>query len=87
MAKKTEFEQKIADDIKNQQGRLMPVKASLIERLLVRKAPCTSLHPNAADEFTFDTVGPSYRIIGEYEEKFRTAIKRSERSPQVGGRD
>ncbi len=78
MAKKTEFEQKIADDIKNQQGRLMPVKASLIERLLVRKAPCTSLHPNAADEFTFDTVGPSYRIIGEYEEKFRTAIKRNQ---------
>ncbi len=77
MAKKTEFEQKIADDIKHQTGALIPVKASLLERLLVRKAPCDKLHPNAEDEFTFDTVGPSYKIIGEYEEKFRTAIRRN----------
>lgn len=77
MAKKTEFEQKIADDIKHQSGALIPVKASLLERLLVRKAPCDKLHPNAEDEFTFDTVGPSYKIIGEYEEKFRTAIRRN----------
>lgn len=77
MAKKTEFEQKIADDIKNQTGALIPVKASILERLLVRKAPCDKLHPNAEDEFTFDTVGPSYKIIGEYEEKFRTAIRRN----------
>lgn len=77
MAKRTEFEQKIADDIKHQSGALIPVKASLLERLLVRKAPCDKLHPNAEDEFTFDTVGPSYKIIGEYEEKFRTAIRRN----------
>ena len=78
MAKKTEFEQKIADDVRSQTGTMMPVKASPIERLLVRKALCTSLHPNAEDEFTFDTVGPSYRIIGEYEEKFRAAIRRNQ---------
>ena len=78
MAKKTEFEQKIAEDVKNQQGTMMPVKASFLERMFVRKAACVNIHPNAEDEFTFDSVGPSYRIIGEYEEKFRTAIRRNQ---------
>ncbi len=75
---KTEFELKIAEDLKNQKGKMMPVKAGILERLLVRKASCTSLHPNADDEFTFDTVGPSYKIIGEYEEKFRFAIRHNQ---------
>ena len=78
MAKKTEFEQKIAEDIRSQKGTMMPVKASLLERMLVRKAPCSILHPNADDEFTFDSVGPSYKIIGEYEEKFRFAIRHNQ---------
>jgi len=72
---KTEFEKKIAEDLNNQKGTMMPKHASLLERLLVRKTACSNLHPNADDEFTFDTVGPSYKIIGEYEEKFRRAIK------------
>lgn len=75
---KTEFELKIAEDLKNQKGKMMPVKAGILERLLVRKASCASLHPNADDEFTFDTVGPSYKIIGEYEEKFRFAIRHNQ---------
>ena len=68
---KTEFEKKIYDDVQKQKGTSFTVKASLLERLLVRKTACSNLHPNAEDEFTFETVGPSMRIIGEYEEKFR----------------
>ena len=75
---KTEFEKKIQDDLNSQKGVSIPVKAGILERLLVRKAKCTDLHANAEDEFTFESVGPSYRIIGEYEEKFRTAIKRNQ---------
>lgn len=75
---KTEFEKKIQDDLQQQKGRSFTVKASLLERLVVRKAACSNLHPNADDEFTFDSVGPSFRIIGEYEEKFRTALKRNQ---------
>ena len=68
---KTEFEKKIYDDVQKQKGTSFTVKASLLERLLVRKTACSNLHPNAEDEFTFENVGPSMRIIGEYEEKFR----------------
>ena len=68
---KTEFEKKIYDDVQKQKGTSFTVKASLLERLLVRKTACSNLHPNAEDEFTFESVGPSMRIIGEYEEKFR----------------
>ena len=32
-------------------------------------------HANPADEFSMDSVGPSYRIIGEYEKKFRDALR------------
>ena len=75
---KTEFEQKIFDDVQQQKGTSFTVKASLLERLLVKKTACTNLHPNADDEFTFETVGPSMRIIGEYEQKFRNAIKHNQ---------
>ena len=75
---KTEFEQKIQEDVRKQKGTMMPVKAGLLERLLVRKAACTNLHPNAEDEFTFDSVGPSFKIIGEYEQKFRYAINHNQ---------
>ena len=75
---KTEFEKQIYEDLQKQKGMSFTVKASLLERLLVRKADCRDLHPNAEDEFTFENVGPSMRIISEYEEKFRTAIKRNQ---------
>ena len=75
---KTEFEKKIYDDVQKQKGTSFTVKASLLERLLVRKAACTNLHPNADDEFTFESVGPSMRIIGEYEEKFRYNLRHNQ---------
>lgn len=71
----SKFDEFIADEISKQKGVYIPVHANLIERLLVRKARCTSLHPNAEDEFSMPSVGPSYRIIGEYEKKFREALQ------------
>ena len=75
---KTEFDEFVAKDVNAQKGVSIPVHAGALERLFVRKVACSNLHPNAEDEFTFDSVGPSYRIIGEYEEKFRTAIRRNQ---------
>ena len=46
----------------------------MLERLLVRKTACSNLHPNAEDEFSMDSVGPSYRIVSEYEAKFRESM-------------
>ena len=75
---KTEFEQKIYDDVKNQKGTSFTIHASLLERLLVKKTSVTNLHPNADDEFTFEDIGPSFKIIGEYEEKFRYALRHNQ---------
>ena len=72
---KTEFDEFVAKDVNAQKGVSIPVRAGTLERLFVRKVACSNLHPNAEDEFTYDTVGPSYKIIGEYEKKFRHAIQ------------
>ena len=64
----------VSDDIENQKGVAVPVSAGLLERLFVRSARCTNLHPNPEDEFSMDSVGPSYGIIGDYEKKFRDAM-------------
>ena len=71
---KTEFDEFVAKDVNAQKGVSIPVKAGFLERAFVKKMACSKLHPNAEDEFTFDTVGPSYKIIGEYEQQFRRAI-------------
>lgn len=72
---KTQLDIFVAEDIAKQKGVSIPIHASLIERLLVRKAACSNLHPNADDEFSIKSVGPSYRIINEYETKFRDALR------------
>ena len=71
----TEFDKFIAEEIKKYEGHAFPVKSGLLTRLMVKKADCTKLHPNPDDEFSFPDVGPSYRIIGEYEQKIRNAEK------------
>ncbi len=76
---KTQLDTFVAEDIAKQKGVSIPVHASLIERLLVRTAACSNLHPNADDEFSISSVGPSYRIINEYETKFRDAMRMESR--------
>ena len=83
---KTKLDELVAEDISKQKGVSIPVRAGLLERILVRKTACSNLHPNAEDEFSINTVGPSYRIINEYETKFREALRISypERTPPLG---
>ncbi len=71
---KTEFEQYLANELENELGVYMPVKAGLLERMMVKKVPVNKIHPNPDDEFCFPNVGPSYRIISEYERKFRDIL-------------
>ena len=75
---KTEFDEFVAHDVKKQKGISHPVKASTLERFFVKKVSFESLHPNANDEFTFSEIGPSYKIIAEYEENFRHCIRRNQ---------
>ena len=50
---------------------MIPVKAGLAERLLVKKAPVEKLHPNPDDEFSMPEVGPNDSIISEYMARYR----------------
>ena len=72
---KTQLAEYVEKDLEKQKGVYIPVHAGLAERLFVKKAAVSKLHPNAEDEFSMDSVGPSYRIIGEYETKFREALR------------
>lgn len=72
---KTEFELFLEKELEDQKGIYMPVKAGLFERLFVTSAKIKHIHPNPDDEFCYPDVGPSYRIIGEYERKFRDGIE------------
>ncbi len=72
---KTQLTEYVEKDLEKQKGVYITVHAGLAERLFVKKAAVSKLHPNAEDEFSMDSVGPSYRIIGEYETKFREALR------------
>lgn len=72
---KSQLMEYVLNDIEKQKGVSIPVHASLFERIMVTKAPCKSIHPNPEDEFSMEKIGPSYRIISEYETKFRDAMR------------
>ncbi len=74
-----DFKEFVANDVNNQKGIFHPIKASFLERLFVKKVSCKRLHPNASDEFTFSDIGPSYRIISEYEKNFRHYLSKGQR--------
>ena len=72
----TKIEEYVAEDLKKQEGVCYPVKAKLLERIFIRKTACENLHPNPEDEFSHPDIGPSYKIISEYEEQYREAAQR-----------
>ncbi len=70
----TELEEYLAGEIRKYKGVTVPLRAGMLERMTKKKLPCDRLHPNPADEFCHPDVGPSFRIIGEYEKKIRKAM-------------
>ncbi len=62
----TDFDKFIAQEVEKYKDNSFPLKASLLERALVKKVSYKKLHPNPDDEFSMPSVGPSYRIINEY---------------------
>ena len=65
------FEEHLSNEKNKYFGISFPVKAGVLQRLLIKKASPLSLHPNPEDEFSMSEVGPSFRIISEYESTFR----------------
>ena len=74
---RTEFEDFIQEEIQKNKGVIVPVKASIIERLLVRKLSCKKMHPNPEDEFCFPDIGPNLGIIQSYVSQFRENIEKN----------
>ena len=60
------FQEYLAEEIKKYGGVMIPVKAGLMERLLVKEAEIKKLHPNPDDEFCMPGIGPNDRIISDY---------------------
>jgi len=71
MAGKTEFEEFLAETLRRDEGVVVPVKASRLERAFARKAATAKLHPNPEDEFCDPAVGPNLEIISRYVQMIR----------------
>lgn len=62
----SQFDVFLEKEVKKSRGILVPVKASLLERMLIRKTSAFKLHPNPEDEFSDPSIGPNYGIISGY---------------------
>lgn len=72
---KSEFDIFLQEEVAKQKGVAYPVKAGLLERLIVKQAACSKLHPNPEDEFTFPSIGPNYEIISNYEKQIINNVR------------
>ena len=72
----TEFSEYLKSELDKGEGLYVPVNASGFERFICLKTHCNNLHPNPDDEFSIPSVGPSYRIISEYQKKFLSDMQR-----------
>ena len=75
----TEFGAFLKETLENQKDIYVPVNSTFFEKLIHTHAKCLDIHPNPEDEFCYPNVGPSYRIIGEYEAKYLDSIRGGEK--------
>lgn len=68
-----EYKALVLEDLTTFEGLSKPVRASILERLLVKKVNINRLHPNPTDEFTKENIGPNYKIVGDYANSMRQA--------------
>ena len=68
--KGTELEQFLQDEVNQYQGIAVPVRVSLLKRMITKKLPLSKLHPNPDDEFCFPDIGPNMGIISKYVKDF-----------------
>ena len=53
-------------ELKKYDGIYLPVRASFLEQIFVKKLSPKKLHPNPDDEFCIEGIGPSDEIISKY---------------------
>lgn len=69
-----EYEKLVLNDIRSFSSLNHPVKASLVERLLIGRAPLAKLHPNPMDEFCNPEIGPNHQIVNQYFEQIKRSL-------------
>ena len=73
-----DFKHYLSEELEKYNGVAFPVKDGSFHRLITKKADVKSLHPNPEDEFCSPEIGPSYRIISEYEAEYLDAMRRGQ---------
>ena len=63
---RSSFYDYVQEDLEAYEGKREVVRASLFERLVVRRIAPEDMHVNPDDEFADPEIGPSDRIINEY---------------------
>ncbi len=61
----------VQEELKKYDGAYLPVRASILEQVFIKKLAPKKLHPNPDDEFCFAEVGPSDEVIGKYMKQIR----------------
>ncbi len=69
-----EYEKLVLNDIRSFSSLNHPMKASLVERLLIGRAPLAKLHPNPTDEFCNPEIGPNHQIVNQYYEQIKRSL-------------
>lgn len=64
------YQEFVLDDLKKYAGLTRPLKAGMLERMLVKKAWLNQLHPNPKDEFSIPEIGPNDEIVQNYVRQF-----------------
>ena len=71
-----EFKEYLKNELEKEVGMYVPVNTSRLQRLFYLETACTNLHPNPDDEFSFPEVGPSDRILSDYQRSYLNSMSK-----------
>lgn len=72
-ASNKDFKSLVLEDMATFDGLAKPVRASVLERICIKKLKINKLHPNPTDEFSMENIGPNYGIVNNYADAMRKA--------------
>ncbi len=61
----------VKDEMKKYDGSYLPVRASILEQIFIKKLSPKKLHPNPDDEFCISGIGPNDGVIAKYSKQIR----------------
>ena len=61
----------VKEELEKYDGIYLPVRASFLEQIVIKKISPKKLHPNPDDEFCMPEIGPSDEVISKYMKQIR----------------